>query len=66
LFAKEPDSGVRLGSNFWEDSDKVTSEENRLLMAPFSESEIKDVVFSCYAEGAPGPDELPFLFYHKF
>jgi mannosylglycoprotein endo-beta-mannosidase len=51
LFAKEPDSGVRLGSNLWEDSDKVTSEENRLLMAPFSESEIKDAVFSCYAEG---------------
>lgn len=35
-------------------------------MAPFTEEEIKNVVFSCYAEGAPGPDGLPFLFYQKF
>jgi hypothetical protein len=39
--------------NFWEE-DKVTRRENDLLTAPFSEAEIKEVVFSCYAEGAPG------------
>jgi hypothetical protein len=37
-----------------------------MLTAPFTESEIKEAVFSCYAEGAPGPDGLSFLFYQKF
>jgi len=66
LFAKEENSGVRLGSSFWEDVDKVTPEENSSLIAPFTEAEIKEAVFSCYAEGAPGPDGLSFLFYQKF
>lgn len=65
LFAKEIDSGVILGDNFWNNEDKVTSEENEMLMAPFSKPEIKSAIFSCYAEGAPGPDGLPFLFYQK-
>ena len=66
LFAKEPEAGVKLGPNFQEDQDKVSEEENRRLLAPFSESEIREAVFSCYAEGAPGPDGLPFLFYQEF
>jgi hypothetical protein len=66
LFAKEPESGVNLGSDFWEEGDKVTREENVLLIAPFTEAEIKEAIFSCYSEGAPGPDGLPFLFYQKF
>ena len=37
-----------------------------MLVAPFSETEIKEAIFSCYPEGAPGPDGLPFLFYQKF
>ena len=32
----------------------------------FSEDEIKEAIFSCYAEGAPEPDGLSFLFYQKF
>jgi hypothetical protein len=66
LFAKEEDLGVRLGSSFWEASDKVTSEENKFLTALFTEVEIKEAIFSCYAEGASGPDGLSFLFYQKF
>jgi hypothetical protein len=66
LFAREGDSGVRLGSSFWDDTDKVTPEENRALTAPFTEAEIKDAIFSCYAEGAPEPDGLTFLLYQKF
>jgi len=41
-------------------------EENEILCAPFSEVEIKYGIFSCYADGAPGPDGFPFLFYQKF
>ena len=66
LFAKEEDSGARLAPNFWDLEDQGTREQNELLIAPFTQSEIKDAVFSCYAEGAPGPYGLPFLFYHKF
>ena len=44
----------------------VPSEENESLLAHFLEAEIKEAVFSCYAEGARGPDGLPFLFYQKF
>jgi hypothetical protein len=32
----------------------------------FSEEEVKKVVFQSYSDGAPGPDELSFMFYHKF
>jgi hypothetical protein len=36
------------------------------LESPFSEQEVKAVVFYSYAEGSPGPDGLSFLFYQKF
>jgi len=66
FFAKEEDVGVRLGSSFWNSSDKVTPEENLILTAPFTKEEIKEAVFGSYAEGAPGPDGLSFIFYQKF
>jgi hypothetical protein len=44
----------------------VSREENDLLTKPFSKEEIKSVVFSCYAEGAPGLDGVSFLFYQRF
>lgn len=44
----------------------MTREENGMLSAPFMEEEIREAIFSCYAEGAPGPDGLTFLFYQKF
>jgi hypothetical protein len=37
-----------------------------MLTTPFFEEEIKEAIFSSYAEGAPGPDGLSFLFYQKF
>jgi hypothetical protein len=66
LFDKEINSGADLSHDFWDSVDMVSEEENLLLTAPFSEAEIKTAVFSCYAEGAPGPDGLSFIFYHKF
>lgn len=44
----------------------MTPEENLILTAPFTEEEIKEAVFGSYAEGAPGPDGLSFIFYQKF
>jgi hypothetical protein len=36
------------------------------LIASFSEKEVREAVFSSYAEDAPGSDGMPFLFYQKF
>jgi len=66
LFGKEEDSGVKLGQDFGGVDEKVTALENELLEAPFTENEVREAVFSSYAEGAPGPDGLSFLFYQKF
>jgi hypothetical protein len=44
----------------------VTTEENELLEAPFTETEIKKAIDDSYAERAPGPDGFSFLFYQKF
>ena len=66
LFAREERVNINLDDNFWSESEKVSNEENELLVAPFSEEEIKEAIFSCYAEGAPGPDGLSFIFYQKF
>lgn len=63
LFQKEERSGFKLNPNFFSEEEKVTSEENELLEAPFSKEEIKLVVFYSYSNGAPGPDGIPFFFY---
>jgi hypothetical protein len=66
LFTKEGRGDICLGDNFWKEEEKVTAIENEMLTAPFTENEIKEAIFSCYAEGAPGPDGLSFLFFQKF
>jgi hypothetical protein len=37
-----------------------------MLEAPFSEEEIRGALFGSYADGALGPDGIPFSFYQKF
>lgn len=66
LFGREPDTNVKLDADFWDEDEKVSYVENELLEAPFTEEEIKVAVFGSYADGAPGPDRLPFLFYQVF
>jgi hypothetical protein len=66
LFGQEDSGGVSLDHDFWELDEKVTDFENEMLEAPFSENEVREAVFSSYAEGAPGPDGFSFLFYHVF
>jgi hypothetical protein len=66
LFSKEQREDIALDQSFWDNEDLITQEENDMLTAPFTEGEIKEVIFSCYAEGAPRPDGLSFLFYQKF
>ena len=66
LFGYESKPDIHLGPSFWKPEEKVTVEENTILDAPLSEEEIKFAIFSSYADGAPGPDGFPFLFYQNF
>jgi hypothetical protein len=66
LLKWEDRGGFSLGENFWDPEDILSDKERNELEKQFSEEEIKFSVFSCYPEGAPGPDGLSFLFYHKF
>jgi hypothetical protein len=66
LFGEEEKMDVSLMDSFWEPEDMVTEEENIILDEPFTEEEIKEVVFGSYVEGALGPNGFTFLFYHKF
>jgi hypothetical protein len=44
----------------------VTPEENNFFTTPFTEEEIKKVVFEMEHSKAPGPDGFPVEFYQKF
>jgi hypothetical protein len=66
LFKKESRGDVSLNEDFWEKSDMVNEIEREALVASFTKSEIKEVVFGSYPEGSLGPDGLPFIFYQKF
>ena len=66
LFGFQDKININLKDDFWEDGEKVSDTHNCILDTPFSEKEIKDAVFGSYAEGAPGPDGFPFLFYQQF
>ena len=66
LFKKEPRNGCKLSNNFFREDEKVKSPENDMLEAAFTEAEIKKAVFDSYADGAPGPDGIPFFFYQHF
>lgn len=65
-FGAEEDMGVHLGDHFWDEEDKISSLEDELLEAHFSNEEIKAAVFYSCAEGAPGPNGFSFLFYQTF
>ena len=49
-----------------DDIPQVSSTENEFLMAPFTEQEIRDAIFSMEHNKAPGPDGFPAEFYQHF
>lgn len=55
-----------MGDNFWDEEDRASTAENELLEAPLTEEEIRNAIFDSYAEGPPGLDGFPFLFYQIF
>jgi hypothetical protein len=66
LFGFEEKLDIYLANDFWSIDDLVSGEQNRILDADFSEKGIREAVFGSYAEGAPGPDGISFLFYQHF
>jgi hypothetical protein len=66
LFKWEARPDIRLDQNFFANEEKVTREENDSLDCRFSLEEIREAVFGSYADGAPGPDGLSFMFYQNF
>lgn len=44
----------------------VSLEENNMLIAPFSEEEIKDAIWSCDCSKSPGPDGFNMNFFKEF
>jgi hypothetical protein len=51
LVQEEDRENVSLEEFFWDTEYLVTIEENLELEAPFSQEEVKALVFSCYSEG---------------
>jgi hypothetical protein len=49
-----------------DDIPQVSTEENGLLTAPYSEEEVKKAVFQMEHNKAPGPDGFPAEFYQFF
>jgi hypothetical protein len=66
LFKKEERPDIRLLNDFFSLEEKVTPQENIELEKEFSKEQIKNAVFGSYAEGAPGPDGVSFLFFQSF
>jgi hypothetical protein len=66
LFKWEARPDIRLDQDFFTSEEKVTSEENDSLDCRFTLDEIREAVFGSYADGAPGPDGLSFMFYLHF
>jgi hypothetical protein len=65
LFKWEARPDIRLDQDFFTSEERVTREENDSLDCRFSLEEIREAVFGFYADGAPGPDGLSFMFYQK-
>jgi hypothetical protein len=65
LFKKEDRGVVFLDDNLWDLKERILVAENLELESPFSDMEVKSAVFDSYSEGAPGPDDLSFLFLPK-
>ena len=48
------------------DIPQVTQEENDVLVAEFTETEVREAVFQLQHNKAPGPDGFPTEFYQVF
>jgi hypothetical protein len=66
LFGPHLQNSFSLDETLRHDIPQVSEEENELLVAPFSEEEVKMAVFDMEHNKAPGPDGFPAEFYQFF
>jgi hypothetical protein len=67
LFGSKGNKVARLDNQFWEDKYLLSDLNRQILSKPFTEEELKIVVFGSEASGAPGSEELKIvLFYEHF
>jgi hypothetical protein len=59
LFGPHVQNSFSIDETLGHDIHQVSEEENEVLMAPFSEEEVKLVVFDMEHNKAPGPDSFP-------
>jgi hypothetical protein len=63
LFGPAPGNLIDIDVNMWDDSEKLSEEDNLDLCRPFSMEEIKKSLFEMRVNRAPGPDNIPIEFY---
>jgi hypothetical protein len=66
LFGSPEEGNFSMNETRIDDIPQVSMEENGLLTAPYSEDEVKKVVFQMEHNKAPGPDGFPAEFYQNF
>src|SRR4051812_11508947 len=66
FFGALTENSFSLDESRMEDIPQVSIEENNFLTAPYTEEEVKKVVFQMEHNKAPGPDGFPAEFYQNF
>jgi hypothetical protein len=66
LFGRPEGNNFSLLESMTEDIPQVSTEENELLTAEFSEKEVRDAIFQMKHNKVPGPDGFPAEFYQVF
>jgi hypothetical protein len=66
LLGTTSERNLSLHPSFWNSCVKLTSTQTYLLEKPFTEEEIKKIVFSYNSNKAPGPNGFSFQFYQSF
>jgi hypothetical protein len=66
LFGSVPDPEIHLGLDMWEGIRRVSSEDNIMLLQPFSDQKIEDTIREFKSNTAPGPDGFSVAFYKCF
>lgn len=56
LFWNSKTKKLNLRESLWDQNSQISTEMKTVMCAPFSEKEIKEVVFSMKSESAPGPN----------
>ena len=63
LFGPAQGNQFHLDPDAWSEDERLSEDDNRDLCREFTETEVKDALFSMATNRAPGPDNIPIEFY---